>query len=143
MCQTKRLLPTGGEPKGQDPPYILKGQIVVYNVYAMHRDSGLWVPMRTSFVLRGGRILSLVGNMYRSAEGQEFVWDVSAVVVIDSGIDADCLSEQLALTEAGYTMVRLLQTFERMERRGDEHFREMVGVTLAVAGGVLAALMEN
>jgi hypothetical protein len=40
-------------------------------------------------------------------------------------------------------MVRLLQTFGRMERRGDEHFREMVGVTLAVARGVLAALMEN
>ena len=95
------------------------------------------------FILRGGGILSLVGNMCCSAEGQEFVLDVSAVVVIGLGIDADCLSEQLALTEAGYTMVRLLQTFEKMERRGDEHFREMVGVTLAVAGGVQAGLMET
>ena len=69
--------------------------------------------------------------------------DVSIVVAIDSGIDADCLSEQLALTEAGYTMVRLLQTFGRMERKGDEHFREMVGVTLSVAGGVQAALIET
>ena len=69
--------------------------------------------------------------------------DVSIVVAIDSGIDADCLSEQLALTEAGYTMVRLLQTFGRMERRGDEHFREMVGVTLAVAAGVQVALIET
>ena len=81
--------------------------------------------------------------MCRSAEGQEFVLDVSIVVAIDSGIDADCLSEQLALTEAGYTMVRLLQTFGRMERKGDEHFREMVGVTLSVAGGVQAALIET
>ena len=47
------------------------------------------------------------------------------------------------MTEAGYTLVRLLQTFGRMEKRGDEHFRETVGVTLAVAGGVQAAMFNS
>ena len=43
------VLPTGGGPKGQDPAYILKGQIVVYNVYAMHRDTALWGPDANEF----------------------------------------------------------------------------------------------
>jgi hypothetical protein len=34
----------------------------------------------------------------------------------------------------------MLQTFGKVEMRGDEQFHELVGVTLAVAGGVQAAM---
>lgn len=32
-------LPKGGGPDGQSPLFVSKGTIVMYNVYAMHRDS--------------------------------------------------------------------------------------------------------
>ena len=36
------VLPTGGGPNGASPIFVRKGQIVIYNVYAMHRDVSLW-----------------------------------------------------------------------------------------------------
>lgn len=120
------VLPTGGGTHGDRPAYARKGLIIVINMYAMHRDVGLWGPDANEFCPERWENLK-PGWKYAPFGGGPRI----------------CLGQQLALTEAGYTMVRLLQTFGRMESRGDEAFRETVGVTLSVAGGVQAVMMET
>ena len=46
---------------------------------------------------------------------------------------ADAFVEEFALLEAGYTIVRLLQTFDRIERAAEMRTPERQTVTLVVA----------
>lgn len=55
---------------------------------------------------------------------------------------ANHTAEQMALTEVGYLVVRMLQTFGKIEKRDDDIYRERMGVTLSFADGVKAALYE-
>jgi hypothetical protein len=51
-------------------------------------------------------------------------------------------TEQLALIESSYLIVRILQTYSVLENRDDSPFREAVAVHLAPSGGVLVGLWE-
>lgn len=51
-------------------------------------------------------------------------------------------SEQMALTEVGYTIVRLFQTFSKIEKHDDDILREKVGITLSMEGELKCALFE-
>ncbi|KAJ5118420.1 hypothetical protein N7526_010057 [Penicillium atrosanguineum] len=42
-------LPVGGGPDNRSPVYVRKGQMVAYNVFAMHRRTDLWGPDARSF----------------------------------------------------------------------------------------------
>lgn len=54
------------------------------------------------------------------------------------------LGQNFALTEASYTMIRLLQHFKRIEPRDDKGWSEFQTLTLAVGGnGVKVGLYEN
>lgn len=57
-----------------------------------------------------------------------------------SGGPRICIGQQFALTEAGYTTVRILQEFERLESRDPEPFQEYLTLTLASKNGVKVAL---
>lgn len=42
-------LPVGGGPDGQSPIYVRQGQMVVYQVYSLHRRVDLWGPDADEF----------------------------------------------------------------------------------------------
>lgn len=51
-----------------------------------------------------------------------------------------CVGQQYALTEAGYTIVRLLQTFDGIENKDPEPWREELGLTLSSKNGTKVTL---
>ena len=51
-----------------------------------------------------------------------------------------CVGQQFALTEASYTIVRLLQEFKGVEDRDGSPFMEQLSLTLASANGVKVAM---
>lgn len=118
-------LPVGGGPDGTAPILVRKGEAVGYCVYAMHRRKDIYGPDADQF--RPERweddALKDVGWGYLPFNGGPRV----------------CLGQEFALLEAGFTIVRLLQTFETIERT-EKSFEAPVGeekqvLTLVVSSG--------
>ena len=51
-----------------------------------------------------------------------------------------CIGQQFALTEAGYSIVRIMQQFGEIENRDPEPFREWLTLTLASKNGTRVVL---
>ena len=51
-----------------------------------------------------------------------------------------CIGQQYALTEIGYTTVRLMQRFAKVESRDDRPWTESIGITVANLNGTKVAL---
>ncbi|PYH47181.1 cytochrome P450 [Aspergillus saccharolyticus JOP 1030-1] len=115
-------LPVGGGPDGKAPIFIRKGQLVTYSVYAMHRREDLYGPDSRSF------------RPERWEEGASRGWDFLPF----NGGPRICLGQQYALTEASYTLVRLLQQFDGIENAAPavEEPRIMSNLTLSHLHGV-------
>ena len=54
-----------------------------------------------------------------------------------------CVGQQFALTEAGYTIVRLVQSFERIESRDPTPWLENLHLTLSSGNGTKVALFAR
>lgn len=54
-----------------------------------------------------------------------------------------CVGQQFALTEASYTIVRLVQEFGALECRDERPWEELLGLTVCSANGVLVSLVER
>ncbi|KFY08386.1 hypothetical protein V492_06278 [Pseudogymnoascus sp. VKM F-4246] len=116
-------LPVGGGPDGKDPVFIHKNQIIAYNLYAMHRrkdiygeDADEYRPERWETLRAGWGYLPFNGG------------------------PRVCVGQQFALTEAGYTIVRMVQEFEKIEGRDEKAWVENLHLTLGSGNGVLTAL---
>ncbi|KAJ5691960.1 hypothetical protein N7462_001383 [Penicillium macrosclerotiorum] len=92
-------LPVGGGPDGRSPVYVKKGTLVAYNVFAMHRRTDLWGKDAPSF------------RPERWEENAKHGWEYLPF----NGGPRICLGQQYALTEASYTVVRLMQHFDSLE----------------------------
>jgi cytochrome P450 len=57
-----------------------------------------------------------------------------------SGGPRICIGQQFALMEAGYTTVRMLQEFKRIESRDQEPYTELLTITLSNRNGTKVAL---
>jgi cytochrome P450 len=95
-------LPTGGGPDGTSPIYVKKDMTVDYSVYVMHRRKDMWGPDAEEF--RPERW-----------DGRKSGWEYLPF----NGGPRICIGQQFALTEAGYTIVRLTQKFARIESAGN------------------------
>lgn len=116
-------LPVGGGKDGKAPVFIAKGQIVAYGVYSMHRRKDLYGEDADEF--RPERWDALrVGWGYLPFNGGPRI----------------CVGQQFALTEAGYTVVRLVQEFEKIESRDARPWLESLHLTLSSGNGVNVAL---
>jgi len=95
-------LPTGGGPDGTAPIYVKKDTTVDYSVYVMHRRKDFWGPD---------------AEEYRPErwDGRKSGWEYLPF----NGGPRICIGQQFALTEAGYTIVRLTQRFEKIESAGN------------------------
>ncbi|KAK8093931.1 hypothetical protein PG997_000616 [Apiospora hydei] len=105
-------LPVGGGPDGQSPIFVKKGQNVGFSTYAMHRRKDIWGPDADEFVPE---------RWADKRPGWEYL--------PFNGGPRICIGQQLALTEAGYTIVRLLQVFKEIESLDHSEWRE--GLALA------------
>lgn len=101
MASKNTTLPRGGGPDGLDKIFIAKGQPVYYSVYSMHRS-----------------------EQYYGKDAREFRperWTEEACKRLGwaflpfNGGPRICIGQQLALTEASYVVVRLMQMFLEIE----------------------------
>ncbi|TVY20558.1 Cytochrome P450, partial [Lachnellula arida] len=93
-------LPLGGGPSGLSPLAILKGEIVTYSTLVMQRRADL-TPNPLAF------------HPERWETWQPKPW----TYIPFNGGPRICIGQQFALTEMGYTVVRLLQRFRGLESR--------------------------
>ena len=93
------MLPTGGGPDGASPIFVKKGTIMTTSFYALHRlqklfgdDANEWRPER---------------------------WDDLKIehwsYLPFGGGPRICVGQQLALTEVGYAVVRIVEKFQRIK----------------------------
>lgn len=99
-CATKdTTLPNGGGPNGYDPVLVEKGTVVAYNISSTHRCP-----------------------IYYGKDAEEFKPERWAnkdlkpgwAYLPFNGGPRICLGQQFALTEASYTIVRLIQMFPNL-----------------------------
>lgn len=119
-------LPRGGGPDGMSPIFIPKGTTVLYNVAAMHYRKDIYGPDAHEF--RPER--------WAPEEGLRPGWGYLPF----NGGPRICVGQQFALTEASYTIVRLLQEFDGVENRDQTPWTEQIMLTMAVGNGVHVAL---
>lgn len=93
----RTVLPTGGGPEGNSPIFISAGQSVGYCVYAMHRRKDIYGPDADLFRPERweGDQLRNVGFGYLPFNGGPRI----------------CLGQDFALTEAAYTVARIIQAW--------------------------------
>ncbi|KAJ5179372.1 hypothetical protein N7492_002582 [Penicillium capsulatum] len=119
-------LPVGGGPDRRSPVYVKKGQMVAYNVYAMHRRPDFWGNDARSFRperweengKHGWEYLPFNGGP-RICLGRKWFHFFHSLGAKQSNAEP----EQYALTEASYTVVRLMQHFDTLEN-ADPHPRQ-------------------
>ncbi|KAJ5613234.1 n-alkane-inducible cytochrome P450 [Penicillium lagena] len=123
MANKDTYLPVGGGPDGKSPLYIAKGHEVMYSVHTMHRlpehfgpDADEYRPERWETLRPGWAYLPFNGG------------------------PRICIGQQFALTEAGYTTVRLMQHFETIENRDPKPFEEGLTLTMASFNGTKVAM---
>lgn len=108
------MLPLGGGADGKKPLFVEAGTIVSYHTWAMHRRADFYGPTADEFdperwtTLRPG-------------------WEYLPF----NGGPRICIGQQYALTEAGYTTVRLIQEYKSIEARGKREWVENFGLTLS------------
>lgn len=116
------VLPTGGGPDGLSPVFIAKGTTVVYSVYRTHRLEEFFGKDSNEF------------KPERWAENKKLGWSYLPF----NGGPRICLGQQFALTEASYTIVRLIQMFPNLTSAytGDPTPKKMLHLTLSMFDGV-------
>ena len=117
------ILPVGGGPGGRAPVFVKQGQTVFYTVHSMQRRVDLWGPDAEDF--RPER-------WENRRTGYEYL--------PFNGGPRICLGQQFALTEIGYTTVRLLQEFKAIRQRDDSEWMELLTLTCAVKSGCKVGL---
>jgi cytochrome P450 len=117
------VIPLGGGPDGKSPVFIPKGRAVSYSVYAMHRRTDIYGPDAEEFKPERWETLR-AGWGYLPFNGGPRI----------------CVGQQFALTEAGYTIVRLMQTFDAVQARDGRPWNEGLQLTMSVGNGVKVAL---
>lgn len=124
MANKDTTLPVGGGPDGKSKVFVKKDQTIIYNVWAMQRRKDLYGDDAEEF--RPERWQTL-------RPGWEYL--------PFNGGPRICIGQQFALTEASYTLVRLVQEFRDLESRDPEPWKEKLALTCASGNGALVALI--
>jgi cytochrome P450 len=102
---TDTTLPRGGGKDGQSPVGCPKGTIVGYSTLAMQRRRDLYPPISSSFPYD-----PLEWWPERWATWTPKAWSF----IPFNGGPRICIGQQFAMVEMGYTIVRILQEFEKV-----------------------------
>lgn len=120
------VIPLGGGHDGKAPVFVPKGSTVAYFPWSLHRRKDLYGEDADEF--RPERW-----------ENRRPSWNYLPF----SGGPRICVGQQLALIEASYTTIRLMQAFARIEPRDEREWCEWVTLTLASGVGCKVALFES
>lgn len=107
MALNDTTLPTGGGPDGTQPIGILKGTPIGYSTLVMQRRTDLYPPIESGFPA----VDKFVPERWDGWTPRSWTY------VPFNGGPRICIGQQFALTEMGYTLVRLFQKFETVENR--------------------------
>ena len=120
MALRDTVLPTGGGSSGTAPIYVKEGDRVTMSFYALHRRQDLFGDDADVFRPDRWKTLRPVPWSYLTFGGGPRV----------------CPSQQLALTEVGYTIVKILQRFPVIENRDPgNQFLEVYKITTTSRNG--------
>ncbi|KAK0846669.1 hypothetical protein LTR03_006750 [Friedmanniomyces endolithicus] len=126
-------LPRGGGPNGDEPIGILKDTAIGYSTLVLHRRQDIYPSQESGFPDH----LAFVPERWDS-------WTPKSWTYIPfNGGPRICIGQQFALTEMAYTVVRILQTFERVECRMDEFPMMRTDIVLQPAKGVDIAFLRG
>lgn len=107
MALKDTTLPTGGGPDGTQPIGIRAGTPIGYSTLVMQRRADLYPPSSSSLPPPS----AFAPDRWDS-------WTPKSWTYIPfNGGPRICIGQQFALTEMGYTLVRLFQRFEKVENR--------------------------
>ncbi|KAK8236960.1 putative cytochrome 52A4 [Phyllosticta capitalensis] len=104
-------LPHGGGPDGNSPVGVLKGTPIGYTTLMMQHSPDIYPPISSGFP----PIHTFAPERWESWIPRPWTF------IPFNGGPRICLGQQFARTEMAYTVVRLLQRFDRIECRGDGH----------------------
>ncbi|THY26119.1 putative P450 monooxygenase [Aureobasidium pullulans] len=122
-------LPKGGGLDGTQPVFVAKGQPVIYSSYAMQRDKNVF----------GDDAEEFHPERWLDTDEGKGIRPGFSYMPFNAG-PRICLGQQLALMEASYVTVRLLQEFESIEARDNRPWTEEIGVTCVNKYGAKVAL---
>lgn len=127
VAQKNTTLPRGGGPDGTSPVFVRKGTHIAYSVYSTHRDPDYFGEDAEVFrPERWGEPLA-----------RKLGWAFAPF----NGGPRICLGQQFALTEASYTVVRLLQLFKTLELRDSKYPPlKMTHLTMSLFDGCQIAM---
>lgn len=125
-------LPHGGGPTGNSPIGILKGTPISYSTLAMQRRPDLYPPPSSGFPAVDEFVPERWDGWYPKA------W----TYIPFNGGPRLCVGQQFALMEMGFTVVRILQRFGRVECRMSERPKMKTDIVLQPAEGVQVAFFE-
>ncbi|TVY30969.1 Cytochrome P450 monooxygenase [Lachnellula hyalina] len=123
------VLPLGGGPNGLSPVFVPKGTLVAYSTYVMHRRKDVY----------GADAEEFRPERWAPEEGLRPGW---AYLPFNGG-PRICVGQQFALTEAAYTIVRMVQQFAGMENRDPTQWVEGLALTLSSGNGVKVAMVPR
>jgi len=126
-------LPHGGGPDGTEPIAITKDTPVGYSTLVMQRRADIYPETSADFP----DPTTFVPDRWEK-------WTPKAWTYIPfNGGPRICIGQQFALTEMGYTIVRILQTFERIECRTTSPPELKSDIVLAPAQGVHVSFLRS
>ncbi|KAH6896724.1 cytochrome P450 [Thelonectria olida] len=120
-------LPRGGGKDGKSPVFIGKGQQLIFSSSALHRRKDIW----------GEDAMQLRPERWDSVRPS--TWEY----IPFGGGPRVCIGQQLALTEAAYMTVRLLQEFKHIEARSEGPFQEGFAMALSSGDGCKVSLSSK
>ena len=122
------VLPSGGGATGTSPIFVKKGSVVTTSFYALHRLPQLFGSDAQVFRPERWQSLRLVPWSYLPFGGGPRV----------------CIGQQLALTEVGYTIAKIVQRFSRIENADPVmEFVEQWKITTDSKNGAKVRLFET
>ncbi|KZL82686.1 cytochrome p450 [Colletotrichum incanum] len=115
-------LPRGGGPDGESPVFVPAGTEVNFSTHVLHRRADLWGEDADEFVPeRWERKRGTAGAAWH--------------FVPFNGGPRICIGQQLALTEAGYVLVRMLQRYDAVEGLDVDPSRDWHNFTVVSSPG--------
>jgi cytochrome P450 len=125
------ILPRGGGQYESEPIFVPKGTVVFYSIHVMQRLEKFWGFDAMEF------------RPERWLDDTLHTWDFLPF----NGGPRICLGQQFALTEASFTLVRILQEFKDVEldprRAQDPQLHQTLKLTTNVGDGVPIKLISD
>ncbi|KAK3689727.1 cytochrome P450 [Podospora appendiculata] len=122
-------LPVGGGPDGKSPCFVPRGRRVITSFNALHRRPDLWGADTDEF--KPERFLETIKiipkwNYLPFGAGQRI-----------------CPGQHFAMIATHYSVVRMMQTFRRIEARDPRPYAEEAGIPITIKHGALIGLYTS